>query len=451
MGFAVVHLEKAKGSDSGMSAHIERSIAPKNADVGRSHLNREMIEFPDGVTNRTEAIQHRLETAGLKRKIASNQVRAIRVMLSGTHEDMKQIEYDGKLDKWCGDNLGWLRQTFGIDNVVSAVLHLDEKTPHIHATVVPIVTNERKRRKREERVTKKYSKKHPAPRLCADEVMSRIALKGYQDSYANVMSKYGLLRGIDGSEAKHISTSQYYRDLQQQSESLQEDISELLSQQEQMEKELATTKANINKEKLKNSAADVGSKLLDGASSLFGTPKVKRLEQENEQLKKDIVTIKEDIKLVKQESLEKFDDYKKAINAEWNKRLIEFGKREASILKEKKRLQKTLDKIFELFPKVQELLRIEALCRAMGFTGELLKRLLNMEKVTFSGALISTETKDKYHTDNSTAQVFSDSRNTNQLSLKIDSKDHSEWFKEQQHRRMYLGQSRQDKNRRIKI
>ena len=84
MGYAVLHLDKAKGVDSGMSAHIERTIHPKNADSTRTHLNRELIQFPDGVTNRTQAIQHRLDTAGLKRKIANNQVRAIRILLTGT-------------------------------------------------------------------------------------------------------------------------------------------------------------------------------------------------------------------------------------------------------------------------------------------------------------------------------------------------------------------------------
>ena len=65
MGYAVLHLEKAKGVDSGMSAHIERTIQPKNANPKRTHLNRELIQFPDGVHNRTAAIQHRLNTAGL--------------------------------------------------------------------------------------------------------------------------------------------------------------------------------------------------------------------------------------------------------------------------------------------------------------------------------------------------------------------------------------------------
>lgn len=81
-------MEKTVDSDSGMSAHIERTIAPKNADANRTHLNWEMITFPYGLTNRTEAIQYRLETAELQRKIGKNQVRAVRIMLSGSPDDM---------------------------------------------------------------------------------------------------------------------------------------------------------------------------------------------------------------------------------------------------------------------------------------------------------------------------------------------------------------------------
>lgn len=65
MGYAVLRMEKAGGSDSGMWAQIERTVVQRNVDANRTHLNQEMITFPDGVTNRTEAIRHRLETAGL--------------------------------------------------------------------------------------------------------------------------------------------------------------------------------------------------------------------------------------------------------------------------------------------------------------------------------------------------------------------------------------------------
>lgn len=180
MGFAVLHLDKAHGSDSKMSDHIERKTTPKNADPTRTHLNRELIEFPGGVTNRNEAISHRLKSAGLTRKIGTNQVRAIRFILSGSPKDMKQIEQAGKLDEWCRDSVEWMKRTYGSENVVSAVLHMDEETPHIHATLIPIVQTERRKKKSEKLVKKNYRKKPSgAARLSANDIMTRHKLKAY--------------------------------------------------------------------------------------------------------------------------------------------------------------------------------------------------------------------------------------------------------------------------------
>ena len=255
MGYAVLHMEKTSGTDTAMSAHIERTIKPKNADESRTHLNRELIRFPDGVESRTQAIQHRLDTAGLTRKIGNNQVRAIRVLLTGTHEDMERITNEGRLDEWCCDNLKYLADTFGRENIVSAVLHMDEQTPHIHATLVPIVKGERKRKKKEEQVKKRYRKKPTdTARLCADDIMTRAKLKSYQDTYAQAMSGYGLQRGIDGSEAKHISTRKYYRDLMQQTEQLQTDIAQLQDRKETAQEELRQVKKEVQIEKLKEAA-----------------------------------------------------------------------------------------------------------------------------------------------------------------------------------------------------
>ena len=221
MGYAVLHLEKAKGADGAMSTHIERTVHPKNADRKRTYLNRELVQFPEGVRNRTQAIAHRIETAGIKRKVGTNQVKAIRVLLTGSNKDMKQMEADGRLDGWCNDNLKWLRETYGERNLVSAVLHMDEQTPHLHATVVPIVTGERVRRKREGE--KKYETKS-GPRLSADDVMRRTRLHEYQNSYAAAMKPFGLQRGIVGSTAKHQANSEYYR---QQVIRYEEDIAKL--------------------------------------------------------------------------------------------------------------------------------------------------------------------------------------------------------------------------------
>ena len=149
-------------------------------------------------------------------------------MLTGSNAEMKRIEAEGRIKEWCADNLGWLRKTYGADNLVSAVLHRDEATPHIHATIVPIVTSERRKANEKKQGKKRYRKKSTAqPRLCADDVMTRVKLKTYQDSYAEAMAKYGLQRGIDGSEARHVTTQEFYRNAIAQQQGLQDNIGEL--------------------------------------------------------------------------------------------------------------------------------------------------------------------------------------------------------------------------------
>ena len=101
MGYTVIQISKAKGSaDTGASDHIECKNMLRNADPTRTHLNRELVEFPDGVADRTEAISHHIRTVGIKRKITLDQVRAIRIVLSGTHEDMKGGAGRGQASKW---------------------------------------------------------------------------------------------------------------------------------------------------------------------------------------------------------------------------------------------------------------------------------------------------------------------------------------------------------------
>lgn len=412
MGYAVLHMEKAVGSDSGMSAHIERTVAPKNADASRTHLNWEMITFPDGVTNRTEAIQHRLETAGLQRKIGKNQVRAVRIMLSGSRDDMKQIEQAGKLDDWCRDNLDWLKKTYGAENIVSAVVHLDETTPHIHATMIPIVTGERRKAKTEQVAgKKKYRKKSTdTARLCVDDVMSRVRLKEYQNTYAEQMAKYGLQRGIDGSEAKHVTASQYYRDLLTQSESVQENITQLLEQKEQAEQELSSVKADIKKEKLKNSAADVGATLLDGVGSLFGSSKTKQQQQQIEALTAENRNLSDNINELNSKIRTMETEHKTAID----------------------KLTEQVDKIFNYFPHIKELLRWEGFLKSIGLPDDMVRRLFNKETVVGSGELYSKEHSKRFKVENASLKLEQDKAKPENIRFTINGTDIFDWFKQKQ-------------------
>ena len=418
MGYAVLHLDKAKGADSGMSAHIERTIHPKNADPSRTHLNRELIQFPEGVTSRTQAILHRLDTAGLKRKIGKNQVQAIRILLTGTHEDMVQIEKEGRLDEWCQDNIDWLQKTYGIDNVVSVVLHMDESTPHLHATVIPIVETERKRKKKEEEVKRTYRKKAPAPRLSADDVMSRAKLKNYQNTYAAAMQKYGLQRGIDGSEAQHISTHEYYRSLMLQGKSLQEDVDELLKQKEQEEKALAKVKAEKKTEELKNTAAKTANVALKGINSILGSNKISKLEKENERLQGEVANQDIQIKKLQTEAEQQ---------KEWHAEDIRYTK--LQMQKTINEQERTINKILRWFPIVGEYLRIERECLMHGFSTEQTDKLVHGESLTFRGYLQADKRSPRVWAESVTAEIVKMAKN--KLQLTVEQSPIVQWIQQQ--------------------
>ena len=340
MGFVVLHMEKAHGSDSGTTAHIERFIIPKNADPTRTYLNRRLIDYPDGVKDRSAAIQQRLEEAGLTRKIGSNQVRAIRINVSGTHEDMKRIEEEGRLDEWCADNLKYFADTFGKENIVAAHLHRDEETPHIHVTLVPIVKGERKRRKREEQTKKRYRKKPTdTVRLCADDIMTRLKLKSYQDTYAEAMAKYGLQRGIDGSKARHKSTQQYYNETKKLADSLKAEVVDLQRQKETAQEELKRAKKEIQTEKLKGAATTAAANIAESVGSLFGSNKVKTLERENAALHREVATHGEAIEALQTRIQTMQNDHHRERMELEAKNLSELSRKEAAHTEETTRLK----------------------------------------------------------------------------------------------------------------
>lgn len=434
MGYAVLHMEKTSGTDAAMSAHIERTIKPKNADESRTHLNRELIKFPDGAENRTQAIQHRLDTAGLMRKIGNNQVRAIRVLLTGTHEDMERITNEGRLDEWCNDNLKYLADTFGRENIVSAVLHMDEQTPHIHATLVPIVKGERKRKKKEEQVKKRYRKKPTdTARLCADEIMTRAKLKSYQDTYAQAMSGYGLQRGIDGSEAKHISTRQYYRDLMQQTEQLRTDIGQLRDRKETVQEELRRAKKEVQTEKLKGAATIAATNIAESVGSLFGSNKVKTLERQNVTLRNRIIELEEDAQRKEERHIKQIQEMKSTYEQQ-NRKLSEF-----------------VDFVKRYFPYVEKRIpTIKFLRDTLNFGDAVIRKLYTFKDVSIRGELYSREFNQHFKADGA---VCSLKQNTEgKFDLNIDGVSHVNWFRRKKDEfREALGIPTKRQNRDIKI
>lgn len=264
MSYAVLHIIKANSSLNSIAKHIERTAHPENADPTRTHLNRyNLVEYPDGITGLAAAVEHRIANAGITRKISDRQVRCLNLVMTSDNEGMQKIIDSGKIDEWIADNIKWARDTFGGDNVVGAALHMDERTPHLHIAVVPIVTAERKKKAREATAKKRYrTKAANRPRLCADDIMERGKMSRYQDIYAEAMAKYGLERGIRGSEARHIGQHEYYRDCMVKKKGLEEDIGNLSIEKRKLDKEKKSLESKVENLECRTTALDSRKKML---------------------------------------------------------------------------------------------------------------------------------------------------------------------------------------------
>ena len=402
------------------------------------------MELPEGVTVRDEAIAHRIKSAGIKRKITPDQVRAIRVMMSGTHEDMMKIQQDGRMNEWCNDSMEWLHKTFGRENTVSAVLHMDETTPHIHATIVPIVTGERRKAKQKQTEGKRsYRKKADAARLCADDVLNRDKLIGYHDDYAKIMDKYGLQRGVRGSEARHVTTAQYYRDLKRQTGKLETGVQQLQEEREEAEKQLKQVKKEIGTQKLEAVKTEAKAALIAKVGSLLGSGEIKELKQENRQLYEEVTT--------RDESIEKLQTMVQEQQKQHRKELTEVQAKHIEILNERdkeiSRLNRIIEKACKWFPYFMELLRIEKLCRLVGFNQELTDKLVKGEPIVCSGNLYSEEYRRKFTTEKAGFQVVKNPTDNTKLVLSINRQPISEWFKEQFNKLHQNIQSKQEQKR----
>ena len=432
MGYISIQINKAKGSaDTGASDHIERKTTPKNADPTRTHLNHELVQFPDGVSDRTEAISHRIRTAGIKRKITPDQVRAIRIVLSGTHEDMARIQDEGRLSEWCDDNLQWLHRTFGRENTVSAVLHMDEHTPHIHATVVPIVTGERRKAKKKTEGKRTYRKKADAVRLCADDLLTRERLVAYHDSYAAAMAKYGLQRGIRGSEARHTTTAQYYRDLKRQTGELEANVRQLQTEQQQAERQLDEVRKEIKSEKLEAAKTEAKTALVAKVGSLLGSGKLKELEADNRTLQGEIAARDESIELLQQQMERQQEEHSRQLMELHAQHRREMADKEAEHQKEVSFLKSIIQKAKKWFPLFQELVHMEKFCLKVGFNEKQTATLISGKPLFYEGELYSEEHKRKFRTEEAGFQVVKAPKNKSKLALAINGQVIGEWFKEQ--------------------
>ena len=194
--YAVYRVAKGKSLRDGLGNHIDRIKGKewsfRHADPDRIHLNWSKVipEYSD--ISMSKAIKKRMELGHtVSRKIRSNAILFHEHILTGSPKRMQEIFEDNDLrEKWISANWNFMCREFGEKNIVRFVLHLDEKTPHIHTVTVPI---------------------YDGALTSSHYIGSRLLLKRLQTQYAQSVSSFGLSRGIEDTGVRNIPLKVYYK------------------------------------------------------------------------------------------------------------------------------------------------------------------------------------------------------------------------------------------------
>ena len=222
-------------------------------------------------------------------------------------------------------------------------------------------------------------------------------------------------------------------------------------QVELAEQELKQVKSEIRTDKLKSVATDAATVIASGVGSLFGSGKMKKLEQSNDELRQEIAKRDKGIDDLKAQMQRMQEQHGKQIR---NLQGIHNQELEAKD-KEISRLNTLLEKAFKWFPMLREMLRMEKLCAAIGFTKEMIESLLTKkEAIRCNGRIYSEEHRRKFDIKNDIFKVEKNPTDDSKLILTINKQSIDEWFKEQWNKlRQSLRQSAEEprKNRGFKL
>ncbi len=287
---------------------------------------------------------------------------------------------------------------------------MDEHTPHIHATVVPIVTSERRKaRKKQTDGKRTYRKKANAVRLCADDLLTRERLAAYHDSYAAVMAKYGLQRGIRGSEARHTTTAQYYRELKRQTGELEANVRQLQTEQLQAERQLVEVRKEIKLEKLEAAKTEAKAALVAKVGSLLGSNKLKA---ERDEMQQRISALESQ-----------------------NEELIQYIETmEREHIEDRTKFNEYMDKIQRYFPHVEKLLPLIDFCRnTLKFSERVIQELCKLKKVRLKDDFYSPEFNRKFRDEGAAFSFEEDKDRKGYYHICVNDIPLVQWFRQKAH------------------
>jgi uncharacterized protein (DUF3084 family) len=186
-----------------------------------------------------------------------------------------------------------------------------------------------------------------------------------------------LQRGIEGSQAKHINTQQYYRELYVKNENLKEEIEDLQGQKE------ATREEVRHVYDMKDEARD----------------KFLAMDEYVRRKNNELTSIEAKLQKAKQD----YEPYK---------------------------AQEELNRIHELFPMMKEQLRIADLCRKIGLAIESIKSLFEGKSLTTkSFSFFSPEHNQKFIAEDVRLKIEKEPDNLNKLRLNLNGMNILDWFR----------------------
>lgn len=189
VGYAVVHMMKIKsGAVGGIQSHNNREHEPKtnpDVDMSRSEDNYDLISCDNYKRSIKEKLSNLVESSRTVRKDA---VVVCNFIVTSDNETMEALGADHQRE-FFQDSVKWFSDRYGADRVLNATVHMDETTPHLHIGVMPITQD---------------------GRLSAKAIFTKTEMKAIQTEFArDVGEKYGLERGVEGSERTHLSEARF--------------------------------------------------------------------------------------------------------------------------------------------------------------------------------------------------------------------------------------------------
>lgn len=189
VGYAVVHMMKIKsGAVGGIQSHNNREHEPKtnpDVDMSRSEDNYDLISCDNYKRSIKEKLSNLVESSRAVRKDA---VVVCNFIVTSDNETMNALGADRQRE-FFQDSVKWFSDRYGADRVLNATVHMDETTPHLHIGVMPITQD---------------------GRLSAKAIFTKTEMKAMQTEFArDVGEKYGLERGVEGSERTHLSEARF--------------------------------------------------------------------------------------------------------------------------------------------------------------------------------------------------------------------------------------------------